>query len=72
MKVYLLWDEADYYGPDPGSYDYNTLKGEHPWVFAAREDAVAAAIERSDARRPPLMDVPWPFTIEEIEVHERT
>ena len=51
MRVYLIWDGRDYYGPDPGDKVFDREIIEHidrPWVFASEEAAEAEIAYRKE------------------------
>lgn len=60
--VFLLWNEADYYGPDPAD----------PFVFATVKAAETRLLEVTESkeprRRPDGMLEGWPYYIERVEV----
>lgn len=51
MRVYLIWDGRDYYGPDPGDKVFDREQITHvdrPWIFASQEAAEAELAYRKD------------------------
>jgi hypothetical protein len=62
VYVWLVWNDSDYYGPDPAEW---------PWIFISEELAKARAFELRGVQRPESLlavDDPWPYRWERVEI----